>query len=53
MTRINSYGTLTYTNESPNPGQKTRPNNNQEQKENLQNCRLRCSGGPQNKSEGM
>ena len=27
-------------------------NNNKKKKENLQNCRLCCSGGPQNKSEG-
>ena len=45
MTRINSYGTLTYK-------RKTRPYNNQQKKENLQNCRLCCPGGPQNKSEG-
>ena len=32
MTRINSYGTLIYTNGSPNPGQETRLNNNQQQK---------------------
>ena len=31
MTHINSYGTLTYK-QSPNPGQKTRPYNNQQQK---------------------
>ena len=31
MTRINSYGTLTYK-RSPNPGQKTRPHNNQQKK---------------------
>ena len=29
---------------SPNLGQKTRPNNNQQEKENLQNCRLCCPG---------
>ena len=27
-------------------------NNNQQKNENLQNCRLCCPGGPQNKSEG-
>ena len=43
----------TTTNGSPNPGQKTRPYNNQQKEENLQNCRLCCPGGPQNKSEGM
>ena len=31
MTRINSYGTLTYK-RIPNPGQKTRPHNNQQKK---------------------
>ena len=31
MTRINSYGTLAY-NGSPNPGQKTKPHNNQQKK---------------------
>ena len=36
-------------NGSPNPGQN---NNQQQKKENLQNCRLCCPGGPQNKSEG-
>ena len=35
------------------PAKKTRPNNNQQKEENLQNCRLCCPGGPQNKSEGM
>ena len=29
---------LLHTNGSPNPGQKTRPHNNQQKKENLQNC---------------
>ena len=33
-------------------GQKTRPHNNQQKQENLQNCQLCCPGGPQNKSEG-
>ena len=39
---------------SPNPGQKTRPYNNQQKKKkkNLQNCGLCCPGGPHNKSEG-
>ena len=42
-----------HTNGSPNPGQKTRLHNNQQQKKkNLQNCRLGCPGGPPNKSEG-
>ena len=37
----------------PNLSQKTRPYNNQhKKKENLQNCRLCCPGGPQNKTEG-
>ena len=31
----------------------TGPYNNQQKKENLQNCRLCCPGGPQNKYEGM
>ena len=36
------------------PAKKNRPYNNQQpKKENLQNCRLCCPGGPQNKSEGM
>ena len=38
---------LLHTNGSPNPGQKTRPYNNQQQKkkeEKLQNCRLCCPG---------
>ena len=43
-----------HTNGSLNPSQKTRPYNNQQQKEeNLQNFRLCCPGGPQNISEGM
>ena len=34
---------LRHTNGSPNPGQKTRPNNTQQKKkDNLQNCRLCC-----------
>ena len=39
-------------NGSPNPDQKTRPHNDQQKKDNLQNCWLCCPGGPQNKSEG-
>ena len=31
----------------------TRPNNNQQKEENMQNCRLRCPGWPQNKTEIM
>ena len=34
------------TNRSPNLNQTTRPNNNQQKKENLQNCGLCCSGWP-------
>ena len=34
---------------SPNLGQMTRPSNNQQKRENLQNCRLCCSSGPQGK----
>ena len=33
---------LWHTHGSPNLGQKTRPNNNQQKEENLQNCRLCC-----------
>ena len=44
---------LQHTNVSPKPGQKTRPYNNQQKEENLQNCWLCYPGGPQNKSEGM
>ena len=35
------------TNKSPNLGQKIRPYNNQQKRENLQNCRLCCPGWPQ------
>ena len=42
-----------HTHGSPNFRQKTRPNNNQQNKENLQNCRLCCPGWPQNKTDGM
>ena len=38
MTHINSYGTLTYTHGSPDLGQKTRPYNNQQQKNII--CRI-------------
>ena len=44
---------LWYTHGSPNLGQKIRPNNNQQKAKNLQNCRLCCSGWPQNKTERM
>ena len=44
---------LWYTHGSPNLGQKTRPNNNQQKKENLQNCWFCCPGWPQNKTERM
>ena len=37
---------LRHTHRSPNLGQKTRLNNNQQKKENLQNCRLCCPGWP-------
>ena len=37
MTQINSYGILTY-NGSPNPRQKTRPYNNQQQKKRI--CKI-------------
>ena len=36
---------------SPNFGQETRPNNNQQKEKNLQNCRLCCPGWPQNTTE--
>ena len=49
---------LWHTHRSPNPSQKTWPNNNQQKKkkkkkkrENWQNCRLCCSGWSQNKTE--
>ena len=38
------------TNGSPNLGKKTRPNNYQQKKEKLQNCRLCRPGWPQNKT---
>ena len=45
---------LWLTHGSTNPGQMTRPNNNQQKKrENLQNCRLCFPGWPQNKTERM
>ena len=44
---------LWHTHGSPNLGQKTRPNIKQQQKENLQNCRLYCPGCQQNKTERM
>ena len=40
------------TNGSLNLGQTTRPYNNQQEKENLQNCALCCPGWLQNKTEG-
>ena len=40
---------LWHTHGLPNLGQKTRPNNNQQKKENLQNCRLCCLSWSQNK----
>ena len=36
---------LWHTYGSPNLGQKTRPNNNQQKKENLQNCGFCCAAG--------
>ena len=44
---------LRRTDRSPNLGQKSKPNNNQQKKENLQNCRLCCPGWLQNKTEKM
>ena len=44
---------LWHTHGSPNLGQKTRLNNNQQKEENLQNYRLCCPGWPQNKTERM
>ena len=44
---------LQHTHKSPNLGQKIIPNNTQQQKENLQNCRFWCPGWPQNKTERM
>ena len=38
MTRINSYGTLIKKSGSPNPGQKTRPHNNQQRKKRI--CKI-------------
>ena len=41
------------TNGSPNLGQTTRPYNNQQNRENLQDCGLCCPGGPQRKIARM
>ena len=39
-------------NGQPNLGQMIRPSDSQQQKENLSNCELCCSSGPQSKIEG-
>ena len=44
---------LWHTHGSPNLGEKTRLDNNQQKEENLQNCRLCCPGWPQSKTEWM
>ena len=36
-------------NGSANPGQETRPYNNQQERKNMQECVLYCPGGPQSK----
>ena len=41
------------TNGSHNLGEMTRPNNNQQKRETLQNCGLCCPGGSQSKIEEM
>ena len=41
---VNNNNTYIHTYGSPNLGQKTRPDNNQQNEENLQNCRLCCPG---------